>query len=88
MNYCDANAVAYETAAERYTNIDPPTLCDCGSVAERGQVYCEDCLNNIDFVMRNAIKILVNLSDCSEDEAEQMACYWLENMEAFYERRI
>ena len=87
MNYYNANAVAYESAAERYTNIDKPTLCDCGSIAEHGQVYCKDCLDNIDFVMRNAIKTLMHLNGCTEDEAEQMVCYWLENTEEFKERR-
>lgn len=87
MEYYDANAVANESAAARYTNIEPPTLCDCGAVAEHGQVYCPMCLDFIDFAMRNVIKLLRHNTGMSEDEAEQAACHWLENTEEFKERR-
>lgn len=87
MNYYDANAVAYESAAERYTNIEPPTLCDCGSIAEHGSVYCKDCLDANDFIMRNAVKLLRHNRGISEDEAEQAVCHWIENKEEYEERR-
>ena len=84
--YNDANAVANESAAARYTNHEPPTLCDCGSIAEHGQVYCPVCLDVIDFEMNRAITSLVRLG-FTEDQAEQAACHWLENTEEFKERR-
>ncbi|MCO7124139.1 hypothetical protein NIA71_19665 [Ihubacter massiliensis] len=87
MNYYDANAVANESAAARYTNHEPPTLCDCGSIAEHGQVYCPVCMDTIDFIMRNAVKLLIHNTGFTEDQAEQAVCHWLENTEEFKERR-
>lgn len=86
MNYYDANSVAHESAEKRYIR-ESATLCDCGSIAEHGQVYCSECLDNVDFAMRNMIKIIMHLNGWSEDEAEQAACYWLENIEEFNDRR-
>lgn len=87
MNYYDANTVANESAAERYTNIEEPTLCDCGSIAEHRQVYCSECMDNIDFAMRIAVNTIMNLNNCTEDQSESAAVYWLENTEEFKERR-
>lgn len=86
MNYYDANAVAEESAAARYTNHEPPTLCDCGAVAESGQVYCKVCLDMLDLAMQNSVKLLIH-TGLTEDEAEQAICYWLEHTEEFKERR-
>lgn len=58
MNYYDANAVAYESAAARYAEEDPPTLCDCGEVAEPGQVYCKLCKGYIHTALNLAIDFL------------------------------
>lgn len=54
----DANAVAYESAAARYADIEPPTLCDCGEVAEPGQVYCKLCKKNMHTALNLATDFL------------------------------
>lgn len=58
MNYYDANAVANESAAERYTDMEPLTFCDCGEVAEPGQVYCKLCKKNMHTALNVAIDFL------------------------------
>ena len=86
-DYYDANRVAQESYNTLYSEKEPETRCDCGSVTERGCVYCNDCLDNGDAVMRKAIDEIMRYNNCTEDQAEQFACYWLENTAEFQERR-
>lgn len=58
MTYYDANAVAYESAAARYIDMEPLTFCDCGEVAEPGQVYCKLCKKNMHTALNLAIDFL------------------------------
>lgn len=91
LNYCrdyyDADRVAQESCDALYTEKEEETRCDCGNVSERGSVYCRDCLNNGDAIMQKAVNEVMLYNNCTEDQAEQFACYWLENTEEFKERR-
>ena len=58
LTYYDANAVAYESAAARYTDMEPLTFCDCGEVAEPGDVYCKTCKENMHTALNLAIDFL------------------------------
>lgn len=91
MNYCrdyyDANRVAQESYDALYTEKEPETLCDCGNVAEPGEVYCKDCLDNGDAIMQKAIDEIMLFNNFTEDQAEEFNRHWLENIEEFKERR-
>lgn len=58
MTYYDANAVACESDAARYTDMEPLTFCDCGEVAEPGDVYCKTCKENMHTALNLAIGFL------------------------------
>lgn len=78
MTYYDANAVAYESAAERYTDMEPTTLCDCGEVAEPGQVYCNLCKENMHTALNLAIDFLEKYSAVDRETAISQLVYAIE----------
>lgn len=78
MNYYDANAVANESAAARYTNQEPPTLCDCGSIAEHGQVYCGLCKANMKTAFELAIDFLERYNGVDRETAISQLVYEIE----------
>lgn len=74
----NANAVADESAEARYTAVEPPTLCDCGNVAEHGKVYCSECLKNMEAALNLAVDYLKRYNAVSEDEAIDQLVYMME----------
>ena len=78
MTYYDANAVAYESAAARYADIEPPTLCDCGEVAEPGDVYCKTCKKNMHTAVNRAIRFIMEHNDVDEETAISQIIYAIE----------
>ena len=76
--YNDANAVANESAAARYTNHEPPTLCDCGSIAEHGQVYCPVCKANMKTAFELAIDFLEKYNGVDRETAISQLVYQIE----------
>lgn len=74
----DANAVAYESAAERYTDMEPPTLCDCGAVAEPGDVYCKTCKENMRTALNLAVDFLEKYSAVDRETAISQLIYAIE----------
>lgn len=74
----DANAVAYESAAERYTDMEPPTLCDCGAVAEPGQVFCSICKENVRTALNLAVDFLEKYNGVDRETAISQLVYAIE----------
>lgn len=74
----DANAVAYESAAARYADIEPSTLCDCGEVAEPGDVYCKTCKENMHTALNLAIGFLEKYSAVDRETAISQLVYAIE----------
>lgn len=74
----DANAVAYESAAARYADIEPPTLCDCGEVAEPGDVYCKTCKENMHTALNLAIDFLEKYNAIDRETAISQIVYAIE----------
>lgn len=78
MNYYDANAVACESAAARYTEEDLPTLCDCGAPALPGETYCEICKNNMRIALNLAVDFLEKYSAVDRETAISQLVYAIE----------
>lgn len=78
MNYYDANAVAYESAAARYTDMEPLTLCDCGAVAEPGQVFCSICRENVRTALNLAVDVLEKYNGVDRETAISQLVYAIE----------
>lgn len=78
MTYYDANAVACESAAERYADMEPLTLCDCGAVAEPGQVYCDICKKNMHTALNLAIDFLEKYNAVDRETAISQIVYAIE----------
>lgn len=83
MNYYDANTVANESYKERYGGGEPQTLCDCGEVAEAGEVYCSLCMEDGNSIMQEAVQQIVSQCNFTAEQAEEFMVYWLENKDKF-----
>ena len=77
----DANAVAYGSAAERYTDMEPPTLCDCGAVAEPGQVFCPICKENMHTALNLAVDFLEKYNAVDRETAISQLIWAIEEDE-------
>lgn len=89
MNYCrdyyDANEVAQESYDALYTEIEPETRCDCGNIAESGDVYCKSCKETIAAAMREARRQIMQFNDFDQNAAEDAMVDWLESPEKYEE---
>ena len=89
MNYCrdyyDANRVAQESYEALYTEKEESTLCDCGNVAEHGDVYCKSCKETIAAAMREARRQIMEFNGVDQNAAEDAIVDWMESPEKYGE---
>lgn len=77
-DYYNANAVAQEIEDKLYTWVDMPTLCDCGAVAEKGDVYCMECKTNAQIALNLAIEYIAKNNLVNNDTALSQLIYVIE----------
>lgn len=78
MTYYDANAAADSYATARYTDMEPLTFCDCGEVAEPGDVYCKTCKENMHTALNLAIDFLEKYNAIDRETAISQIVYAIE----------